>query len=29
MMNKVKALNDLKKEIKQSLGNIYWPSGRE
>jgi len=29
-MNKVKAiLNDLKEEIKQGLGNIYWPYGRE
>jgi hypothetical protein len=22
-------LNDLKEEIKQGLGNIYWPYGRE
>jgi hypothetical protein len=29
-MNKLKAiLNDLKEEIKQGLGNIYCPSGRE
>lgn len=30
MISKLKAiLIDLKEEIKQGLGNIYWPSGRE